>query len=37
MVLFKVGEWIERETLFRQLVAMQYQRNDTILTRGSSG
>jgi len=35
MVLFKVGEWIERETLFRQLVAMQYQRNDTILTRGS--
>ncbi|GIK77228.1 MAG: excinuclease ABC subunit UvrB [Acidobacteria bacterium] len=35
MVLFKVGEWIEREALFRQLVAMQYQRNDTILTRGS--
>ncbi|HEX2388246.1 MAG TPA: excinuclease ABC subunit UvrB, partial [Solirubrobacterales bacterium] len=35
MVLFKVGEWIERETLFRQLIAMQYQRNDTILTRGS--
>ena len=35
MVLFKIGEWIERETLFRQLIAMQYQRNDTILTRGS--
>ncbi len=35
MILFKVGEWVERETLFRQLVAMQYQRNDTILTRGS--
>ncbi len=35
MILFKVGEWIERETLFRQLIAMQYQRNDTILTRGS--
>jgi excinuclease ABC subunit B len=35
MVLFKVGEWIERETLFRQLVAMQYQRNDTALTRGT--
>jgi len=35
MVLFKVGEEIERETLFRQLIAMQYQRNDTILTRGT--
>ncbi|MCB0864422.1 MAG: excinuclease ABC subunit UvrB [Solirubrobacterales bacterium] len=35
MILFKVGEEIERETLFRQMVAMQYQRNDTILTRGS--
>jgi excinuclease ABC subunit B len=35
MVLFKVGEWIERESLFRQLVGMQYQRNDTVLTRGS--
>lgn len=35
MVLFKVGEWIERESLFRQLVAMQYQRNDTALTRGT--
>ena len=35
MILFKIGEWIERETLFRQLIAMQYQRNDTILTRGS--
>ena len=31
MVLFKVGEWIERESLFRQLVGMQYQRNDTAL------
>jgi excinuclease ABC subunit B len=35
MVLFKVGEWIERESLFRQLVGMQYQRNDTALTRGT--
>ncbi|MFN8151263.1 MAG: excinuclease ABC subunit UvrB [Solirubrobacterales bacterium] len=35
MILFKVGEDVERETLFRQMVAMQYQRNDTILTRGS--
>jgi excinuclease ABC subunit B len=35
MILFKVGEEIERETLFRQMVAMQYQRNDMILTRGS--
>ncbi len=34
-MLFKVGEWIERESLFRQLVAMQYQRNDTALTRGT--
>jgi excinuclease ABC subunit B len=35
MILFKIGEEIERETLFRQMIAMQYQRNDTILTRGS--
>ncbi len=35
MILFKVGEEVERETLFRQMVAMQYQRNDMILTRGS--
>ncbi len=35
MILFKVNESIERETLFRQMVAMQYQRNDMILTRGS--
>jgi excinuclease ABC subunit B len=35
MVLFKVGEWIDREPLFRQLVGMQYQRNDTALTRGT--
>ena len=35
MVLFKVGEWIDREPIFRQLVGMQYQRNDTALTRGT--
>ncbi len=35
MIMFKIGEEVERETLFRQMVAMQYQRNDMILTRGS--
>ena len=35
MILFKIGEEIERETLFRQMIAMQYQRNDMILTRGT--
>src|SRR5436190_2978360 len=35
MQLFKVGEWIDRNTLFRKLVGMQYQRNDTVLTRGT--
>ena len=35
MIMFKVGTEIERETLFRQMIAMQYQRNDMILTRGS--
>jgi excinuclease ABC subunit B len=35
MQLFKVGEWIERDGLFRKLVGMQYQRNDTNLTRGT--
>ena len=29
MHLFKVGEWIDREELFRKLVGMQYRRNDT--------
>ncbi len=35
MQLFKVGEWIDREELFRKLVGMQYGRNDTILSRGT--
>ncbi|MFL5870079.1 MAG: excinuclease ABC subunit UvrB [Solirubrobacterales bacterium] len=35
MQLFKVGEWIERDTLFRKLVGMQYTRNETALTRGT--
>jgi excinuclease ABC subunit B len=35
MQLFKVGEWIERDALFRKLVGMQYGRNDTNLTRGT--
>src|SRR5256714_3663935 len=35
MQLFKVGDWVDRSTLFRKLVGMQYQRNDTVLTRGT--
>ena len=35
MQLFKVGEWIDREELFRKLVGMQYRRNDTSLGRGT--
>ena len=35
MQLFKVGEWINRDELFKKLVGMQYTRNDTILTRGT--
>ena len=35
MQLFKVGEWIDRDELFRKLVGMQYTRNDTALTRGT--
>jgi excinuclease ABC subunit B len=35
MQLFKVGEWIERDQLFRKLIGMQYTRNETALTRGT--
>ncbi len=35
MQLFKVGDWIDRQDLFRKLVAMQYRRNDQNLTRGA--
>ena len=35
MQLFKVGEWIDRDELFRKLVGMQYGRNETALTRGT--
>src|SRR3989454_7700337 len=35
MQLFKVGEWIDRDQLFRKLIGMQYGRNDTNLTRGT--
>ena len=35
MQLFKVGEWIDRNELFRKLVGMQYTRNETALTRGT--
>ena len=35
MQLFKVGEWIDRNDLFRKLIGMQYGRNDTTLTRGT--
>ena len=34
MQLFKVGDWIDRQEVFRKLVAMQYRRNDTNLGRG---
>jgi excinuclease ABC subunit B len=35
MLLFKKGEWIDRDATLRQLVSMQYVRNDTNLTRGN--
>ena len=35
MQLFKVGEWIDRDKVLRKLVRLQYERNDTVLTRGS--
>src|SRR5687768_14601324 len=35
MQLFKIGDWIERDELFRKLVVMQYTRNDTVLSRGT--
>ncbi|HZO59758.1 MAG TPA: excinuclease ABC subunit UvrB [Solirubrobacterales bacterium] len=35
MVLFKQGEWIDRDATLRQLVSMQYVRNDTNLARGN--
>ncbi len=35
MQLFKVGETFERDEILRKLVAMQYNRNETALTRGT--
>jgi excinuclease ABC subunit B len=35
MQLFKVGEWIDRQEVFRKLVGMQYRRNDSTLGRGT--
>jgi excinuclease ABC subunit B len=35
MQLLKVGDWIDRHEVFRKLVAMQYRRNDSNLTRGA--
>src|SRR5437588_5233634 len=35
MQLFKVGEWLDRDDVFRKLVRMQYGRNDTTLGRGT--
>src|ERR671935_590984 len=35
MLLLKVGEWIDRDATLRQLVSMQYSRNDTNLARGT--
>jgi excinuclease ABC subunit B len=34
MQLFKVGDWLDRDEVFRKLITMQYGRNDTNLTRG---
>ena len=28
MQLFKVGDWVDRQDVFRKLVGMQYRRND---------
>jgi excinuclease ABC subunit B len=35
MQLFKVGESLDRDEVLRKLVKMQYQRNDSVLGRGS--
>jgi excinuclease ABC subunit B len=35
MQLFKVGDWIDRQEVFRKLVGMQYRRNDQNLARGA--
>jgi excinuclease ABC subunit B len=35
MLLFKQGEWIDRDQTLRKLVSMQYVRNDTNLARGN--
>ncbi|HEX6689500.1 MAG TPA: excinuclease ABC subunit UvrB [Solirubrobacterales bacterium] len=35
MQLFKVGERIDRDEVLRKLIKMQYQRNDSVLGRGS--
>jgi excinuclease ABC subunit B len=35
MQLFKVGDWVDRQEVFRKLVGMQYRRNDQNLSRGA--
>src|SRR5215216_5445093 len=35
MQLFKIGDWIDRQEVFRKLVGMQYRRNDQNLSRGA--
>ena len=35
MLLFKQGEWLDRDATLRQLVSMQYVRNDVNLARGN--
>jgi excinuclease ABC subunit B len=35
MQLFKVGDWVDRQDVFRKLVGMQYRRNDQNLSRGA--
>ncbi len=35
MLLLRVGDWVDRDATLRQLVSMQYSRNDQNLTRGT--
>jgi len=35
MQLFQVGESLDRDDVLRKLVRMQYQRNDSVLGRGT--
>src|SRR5215210_474173 len=35
ITMFKIGDWIDRQDVFRKLVGMQYRRNDQNLARGA--